>query len=85
MNGPQVQRKTISITKPVWFEDFSIHLKDFAPKTKGSLNRKPYVNLVIKKDPGIKFYFTGTVLFVAGLFMYLHQWFFMHTHKKEAV
>jgi cytochrome c biogenesis protein ResB len=85
MNEHQVQRKRISIIKPVWFEDFSIHLKDFAPKTKGSLNRKPYVNLIIKRDPGIKFYFTGTVLFIVGLFMYLYQWYFLQTHKKEAV
>ena len=85
MDGAYTQRKTISILKPVWFRGFSIHLKDFAPKRKGSLNRKAYVNLIIKKDPGIMFYFAGTALFATGLFMYLYQWIYMRASNKRTV
>ncbi len=79
-----IQRKIVSVNRPVWFKGFSVHVKDFAPKTKGS-KRQPYINLNIKRDPGMKFYFTGTLIFVVGLFMYMYQWFFVRVKKGATV
>lgn len=72
-DGNQVQRKTVSINKPVWFKGFSIHLKDFAPRTRSGMKRISYVTLIIKKDPGVYLYFIGMLLFAVGLLMYLYM------------
>jgi len=72
-DGNQAQTKTVSINKPVWFKGFSIHLKDFAPRTRSGMKRIHYVTLIIKKDPGVYLYFIGMFLFAVGLFMYLYM------------
>jgi cytochrome c biogenesis protein ResB len=66
--------KTIGINAPFRFNGLSFHLKDFAPQYKSGMRRRHYINLIIKDDPGMMFYFTGTMLFIAGLCMYLCQW-----------
>ena len=82
--GQKNVRKTIAINAPFLFQGLSFHLKDFAPKYKTGMKRQPYISLIIKKDPGMKFYFAGTLLFLTGLFMYLYQWSLLHT-KKEGI
>lgn len=61
----------LGFNRPVRFSPFSIHLKNFAPKTNGGMERRKYINVIIKNDPGKSFYFTGMLLFTLGLIMYL--------------
>ena len=81
-SGSVVHRDAVSINRPARFRGFSIHLKDFGPRNEGGgMERRPYVNLIIKKDPGLTLYFTGTALFVTGLGLYLVEW--LRTRKKK--
>jgi len=73
--------KTIGLNKPFRFKDLSFHLNDFAPRYKSGMQRQPYISLIIKKDPGMKLYFAGTLFFLAGLLMYLYQWFLLQSKK----
>ena len=77
--------KTIGLNDPFWFKDLSFHLNDFAPRYKSGMKRQPYINLIIKKDPGMKLYFSGTLFFLAGLLMYLYQWFLLQSKKGEEI
>lgn len=83
-DGKQI-RKTIGINRPFRFNSFSFHLNDFAPRSKSGMKRQPYISLIVKKDPGMKLYFSGTLFFLAGLFMYLYQWFLLQSKKGEKV
>jgi len=65
-----IQRKVISINRPVWFNGLSFHLKGFYPRSEGS-KVIPYVNIIIRKDPGIRFQGAGVIFFCLGLFMYI--------------
>ncbi len=61
----------LKFNRPVQFKDMSIHLKDFSPHTDSNgMGRKKFVTLIIKQDPGVKFYFTGMIFFTLGLVMY---------------
>lgn len=65
----------VSFNRPALFNGTSVHLRDFGPKRKNSsmdLKRR-YIEITIKKDPGIKFYFTGMVFFIVGLLMYTFE------------
>lgn len=82
--GTVVHRDEVSINHPARFQGFSIHLKDFGPQIEGGgMSRQPYVNLIIKKDPALTLYFAGTALFVAGLVVYLVEWFRTRKRKDE--
>jgi cytochrome c biogenesis protein ResB len=82
--GIEVRSGALSVNNPLWFEGFSLHLKDFAPKTKGGgMGERTHVNLIIRKDPGIKLYLAGTLLFTAGLLMYVWDWIRMRFRKDE--
>ena len=83
--GSKQIRKTIGINRPFRFNSFSFHLNDFAPRSKSGMKRQPYISLIVKKDPGMKLYFSGTLFFLAGLFMYLYQWFLLQSKKGEKV
>jgi hypothetical protein len=78
----KVTPKVLSINGPVWHQGYSIHLKRFSPDTKGHMNRAPYVNLIIRKDPGIRLFFLGTAVFVVGLLAYL--WQTLRGRRREA-
>ncbi|RLB94419.1 MAG: hypothetical protein DRH26_01265 [Deltaproteobacteria bacterium] len=70
-SGNKLKTAILSFNKPVLFSGLSIHLKNFAPKTGSSgMNRRKYITLIIKQDPGVRFYFTGMIFFTLGLFMY---------------
>ncbi|MFZ5585421.1 MAG: hypothetical protein ACOZHQ_05785 [Thermodesulfobacteriota bacterium] len=65
--------KAVGINSPIWQDGFSIHLKSYAPDHQGGMKRTPFVNLIIRKDPGIRLFAAGTALFVLGLLVYLAQ------------
>jgi cytochrome c biogenesis protein ResB len=71
--GGSETHKTLSINSPVWHRGYSIHLKRYHPDSKGGMKRSPYVNLIIRQDPGIRLFFVGTALFILGLAAYLVQ------------
>ena len=80
--GEVVGKGEVSTNKPLVFRGYSIHLKDFSPRSRmGGMSRQPFVNLIIKKDTGIVLYFTGTLLFALGLGMYLGDWLWTWTRK----
>ena len=64
-------KKTISVNRPARFKGFSIHLDDFAPKSRTSMQKQKYANLIIHRDPGIHLYFCGMIMFAVGMLMYL--------------
>ena len=63
----------LDFNKPIYLSPISIHLKDFAPKTDGGMNRKQFIHVIIKNDPGKYYYFIGMLLFTLGLFLYLWE------------
>jgi hypothetical protein len=67
----------LSLNQPVWFKGYGIFLKDFAPQTKmGGMSRRPRIDVSIRKDPGVRLYLAGILLFTAGLAVYLAEWIF---------
>lgn len=73
----------LGFNSPVRFAPLSIHLKKFAPLSKGGMGRKKYITVIIKNDPGMKFYFSGMVLFTLGLFMYLWDKLSRQTRQED--
>jgi cytochrome c biogenesis protein ResB len=65
-----VHKRTISINRPVWHKGWSFHLENYYPKSKG-MARAPFINLIIRRDPGIRLMAAGAVIFAAGLIIYL--------------
>lgn len=55
-------KKKISINRPAFYQGISFHLKDFYPQNESNKG-VPYVNLIIRKDPGIRILAGGTILF----------------------
>ncbi len=73
----------LAFNSPVRFSPLSIHLKKFAPLKKGGMGRKKYITVIIKNDPGMKFYFSGMILFTLGLFMYLWDKLSRHARQED--
>ncbi len=71
--GGQPVRKSLAYNSPIWFGGYSIHLKTYYPRAKQSMRRRPYANLIIRRDPGVKTFFAGTLVFALGLLAYLWQ------------
>jgi hypothetical protein len=65
--------KTVGILHPAWFQGYSLHVKKYWPNYQSPRKRTPYVNLIIRKDPGIILFTTGSLLFVLGLLAYFYQ------------
>ncbi|MFH1060436.1 MAG: hypothetical protein V1797_17370 [Pseudomonadota bacterium] len=74
--------KSLGINSPIWHAGFSIHLKGYAPDSEGGMERTPFVNLIIRQDPGIRLFAAGTALFVVGLLAYLAQ-VLRNTNRKD--
>lgn len=74
--------KSLAYNSPVWFGGYSIHLKNYFPKAKKSMRRRPYANLIIRRDPGVKTFFAGTLIFAVGLLAYL--WQALRQHRQRA-
>jgi hypothetical protein len=80
-DGQQRQTKVLSLNRPVRFNGYLIVLKSFSPKKAGgSMSRRQRISLSIRKDPGVRFYLAGVVLFTLGLLIYLFEWM---TPKKR--
>jgi cytochrome c biogenesis protein ResB len=75
--------KTLAYNSPIWHGGYSIHLKSYYPKAKTSMPRRPYANLIIRKDPGVKTFFLGTLVFAIGLMAYL--WQALRQHRQRAL
>ncbi len=75
-------KKKISINRPAFYRGISFHLKDFYPQNDANKG-VPYVNLIIRKDPGIRILAGGTILFTIGLFMYLFQTTQLNLKRKR--
>ena len=82
--GPdgKAMRKSLAYNSPIWFNGYSIHLKNYFPKAKKSMRRRPYANLIIRRDPGVKTFFAGTLVFAVGLLAYL--WQALRQHRQRA-
>ena len=76
-------RKSLAYNSPIWFGGYSIHLKNYYPRAKTSMARRPYVNLIIRRDPGVKTFFFGTLVFAVGLLAYLWQALRQHRHRAS--
>jgi hypothetical protein len=69
--GP-AEEKILSLNRPVWAAGYGIFLKNFTPKTaSGGMGRRPRIDVSIRKDPGVRLYLAGIVLFTFGLGVYL--------------
>ena len=77
-----VVRKALAYNSPIWHGGYSIHLKNYYPKAKTSMPRRPYANLIIRRDPGVRTFFLGTVVFAVGLLAYL--WQALRLHRQRA-
>lgn len=73
-NGASQREALLTCTRPVLFQGYSIHLRDFAPKSLGGMKMKTRIDLHIRKDPGVALYLAGIVLFTLGLALYLYEW-----------
>jgi len=72
-DGERQKSAVLGYNSPVYFAPISIHLKDFAPETKGGMSRNKYIHVIIKNDPGKYYYSSGMLFFTLGLFMYLWE------------
>jgi hypothetical protein len=71
-DGNEEKIAVLNYNCPVRFKGYGIFLKDYYPRKKsGGMSDSIRINLSIRKDPGVRFYFSGIVLFTAGLAMYL--------------
>lgn len=85
INGHRKQSKILSINRPVRCEGYNIILKSFSPKKKGGgMSKRVRINLSIRKDPGVRFYLAGVVLFTLGLLIYLFDWALPQKHQNHA-
>ncbi|MDY6854573.1 MAG: hypothetical protein SWO11_07675 [Thermodesulfobacteriota bacterium] len=72
--GKESMTRVLRFNRPVRFHSYSLHLKDFSPKSKSDMATREYIKFTIKKDPGLGFYFSGMILFAVGLLLYLLNW-----------
>ena len=74
IDGNRQQSALLTFNRPLRCNGYSMFLKDFNPKRKdGGMNRKVSIDLTVRKDPGVKLYLAGIVLFTVGLGMYLAE------------
>ncbi|MDY6832676.1 MAG: hypothetical protein SWC96_12725 [Thermodesulfobacteriota bacterium] len=80
----QTDERVLSLNRPVWVNGYGIFLKEFAPQTRsGGMGRRPRIDVSIRKDPGVRLYLAGIVVFTFGLGVYLVEWVFIR--KKSQV
>jgi hypothetical protein len=65
-----VERRFIGILRPTWYRGLSFHIRNFYPKKEG-LTGTPCLNLIIRKDPGLRILIAGAVVFMLGFLPYL--------------
>jgi cytochrome c biogenesis protein ResB len=77
-DGSKEKIETLNYNRPIRFKGYGIFLEDYYPRKKsGGMSDSIRINLSIRKDPGVRFYFSGIVLFTAGLAMYLADLVFL--------
>ncbi len=82
-DGDYHQTSVLTCNRPVRFKGYGIFLKDFAPRKKGGgMSGRIRIDMSIRKDPGLRFYMAGILLFTAGLSIYLVEWIFYKKVKK---
>jgi hypothetical protein len=75
MDGDQQHTAVVTFNRPLRWNGYSMFLKDFRPKKrKGGMNRQVRIDLSIRRDPGVRLYLAGILLFTAGLSLYLAEW-----------
>lgn len=65
-----VHEKEISMNHPVMHEGWSFFIEDFSPKSE-DVKRPPYINMTVRRDPGISLMIAGAIVFGLGLMLYL--------------
>ena len=65
-----VHEKAISMNHPVRYGGWGLFIEDFYPRKRG-MTGPPFINLVVRKDPGAGLMEAGAFVFGLGLFMYL--------------
>ncbi|MDZ7596722.1 MAG: hypothetical protein U5J82_00105 [Desulfobacterales bacterium] len=79
----QTDERILSLNRPVWVNGYGIFLKEFAPQTQsGGMGRRPRIDVSIRKDPGVRLYLTGIVVFTFGLGVYLVEWVFIRRKSQ---
>ncbi len=74
--------ETIAVNRPIICGSYGLFLKSYAPAYKNSMISRVYIELTIRRDPGVYFYFTGMLLFLLGLVLYLCQRFFLKGEER---
>ena len=83
-DGDVVRKEVLSCNSPIHFKGYSIFLKDFQPRKKaGGMSRPTRIDMSIRKDPGVRLYLPGILLFTLGLAIYVVEWIFFRKVKKE--
>ena len=71
--GRRTRTAVLEAACPVRFAGYGIFMKNFGPKKKGGMSSRVFLELSVRRDPGLPFYFAGMALFVAGLALYLYD------------
>ena len=69
-DGAEMQR-VLGLMSPIWHQGYSFHVRSFFPSKKARYQRVKYLNVAIRKDPGIVLFLLGTGVFSLGLLGYL--------------
>lgn len=76
----------LTLNRPLYVKNYAIFIKDFAPKNKdGGMNPTVRIDVTIRKDPGVKLYLMGIILFTAGMALYLSEWIFVKQVRKDVI
>ena len=74
----------LSFNQPVQFKGYGIYLKRFTPTRRNGVQMSlPRIDMIVREDPGVRFYLAGMVLFSVGLAMYLAERLFFKKINKE--
>jgi cytochrome c biogenesis protein ResB len=85
-DGRQHLSKVLSLNRPIRFNNYLIVLQSFSPKKAGdSMSTRNRINLSIRKDPGVRFYHAGVVMFTLGLLIYLFEWMTPKKRKDDRI
>ena len=82
-DGTNQREAVLTCTRPVRFQGYSLHLRNFAPKGQGGMKMKTRVDLFVRKDPGVGLYLAGMVFFTLGLLLYLYEWIMIREVRKS--
>jgi len=77
-----IEKRETGILRPIRYQGISFHIRDFYPKKEG-LTGTPCLNLIIRKDPGLRILIAGAVVFMLGFLMYLHLSFPRRLRREQ--